>query len=145
MKPSFEPPLAPAKPDHQVLQQAAQWYARLSMDSVDASTREAWQRWHGQDAMHRQAWLYVERISERFAPLQDDAELAALTLGRVRRGLRADMRCAASPCSAAARLWVGWVGVTAHCRRRYKPGARTTTVASAKCAPWSCSTARACG
>lgn len=110
MKPSFEPPLASSKPDHHVLQQAAQWYARLSVDSVDASTRDAWLRWHGQDAMHRQAWLYVERISERFAPLQDDAELAALTLGRVRRGTsrRHALRSIALLCGGATLGWLGW-------------------------------------
>jgi transmembrane sensor len=103
MKPS-------SKPDHTVLQQAANWYARLSVDSVDSATRADWQRWHGQDAMHRQAWLYVERISERFAPLQQDAELAAQTLGRVRRGTsrRHALRSIALLCGGATLGWLGW-------------------------------------
>jgi transmembrane sensor len=99
-----------SKPDHTVLQQAANWYARLSVDGVDSATRDAWQHWHGQDAMHRQAWLYVERISERFAPLHEDAELAAQTLSRVRRGTsrRHALRSIALLCGGATLGWLGW-------------------------------------
>lgn len=106
MKPSFDS----GKPDHAVLQQAAHWYARLSVEGVDSSTRDAWQHWHGQDAMHRQAWLYVERVSQRFAPLQGDAELSTQTLGNLRRGTsrRQALRSIALLCGGATLGWLGW-------------------------------------
>lgn len=78
MKPSSDPL------DHAVLKQAAQWYARLQGED-DAQVRAAWQRWHAQHDSHRQAWQYVERISSRFSPLQDDRDTARATLSGARQ------------------------------------------------------------
>jgi len=81
MKPSPEA----GRPDHATLQQAAEWFARLHADPHDAATGEAWRRWYGQSEAHRQAWQYVERVSQRFAALQDDGDAAAQTLRTARR------------------------------------------------------------
>lgn len=67
-------------PSHQVLQQAAQWYARLGAAEADGGTQQAWRQWYNAEAMHRQAWAAVERISQRLHPLQGDADSAAQTL-----------------------------------------------------------------
>lgn len=72
-------------PDHAILQQAADWYAQLAGQPDDRDLRQAWQQWHGQHEQHRQAWQFVERVSQRFAPLHDDAENAGQTLDQLRR------------------------------------------------------------
>ncbi|MNI25135.1 fec operon regulator FecR [compost metagenome] len=72
-------------PDHAILQQAADWYARLTGQPDDQDLRLAWQQWHAQHEQHRQAWQFVERVSQRFAPLHDDTQDAARTLDQLRR------------------------------------------------------------
>lgn len=67
-------------PSHQVLQQAAHWYAHLGAIEADGSTQHAWQQWYTADAMHRQAWAAVERISQRMQPLQGEADTSAQAL-----------------------------------------------------------------
>lgn len=67
-------------PSHQVLQQAAHWYARLGAIEADGSTQHAWQQWYTADATHRQAWAAVERISQRMQPLQGEADSSAQAL-----------------------------------------------------------------
>jgi transmembrane sensor len=67
-------------PSHLVLQQAAHWYARLGAAEADGSTQRAWQQWYTADAMHRQAWATVERISQRMQPLQGDTDGSAQAL-----------------------------------------------------------------
>lgn len=69
-----------SKPDHHTLQEAAIWFARLTSAPDDAAQQEAWQRWLARSESHQQAWRYVERVSQRFAPLQADADAASRTL-----------------------------------------------------------------
>ncbi|WP_313518255.1 FecR domain-containing protein [Pseudomonas sp.] len=98
-------------PDHATLQQAAHWYARLSAAPEDAGTQEAWHRWHAQDETHRQAWHYVERIRQRFQPLQDDADGALHTLRSAResRRTRRQVLLGLGTLSVATLLgWSGW-------------------------------------
>ncbi|WP_349617691.1 FecR domain-containing protein [Azotobacter salinestris] len=107
MKPSPEA----GKPDHATLQQAAEWFARLHADPHDATTGEAWRRWHGQSEAHRQAWQYVERVSRRFAPLQGDVDAAAQTLRTARRtnlSRRHAVRSLALLSGGALLGWIGW-------------------------------------
>lgn len=67
-------------PDHQTLQEAADWFARLSSEPHNLAQQHAWQLWLAQSDSHRQAWRYVERVSQRFAPLQGDIDTASQTL-----------------------------------------------------------------
>lgn len=69
-----------AKPSHEVMQAAAHWYARLGERRSDPLTRQDWAQWHAADPMHRQAWAYVERISQRFEALQPCSDTSAKTL-----------------------------------------------------------------
>ncbi|WP_437884565.1 FecR domain-containing protein [Pseudomonas sp. LRF_L74] len=99
------------QPDHATLQQAAHWYARLSAAPKDADAQEAWRRWHAQDETNRQAWYYVERISQRFQPLQNDADGALHTLLSVResRHTRRQVLLCFGTLSVATLLgWAGW-------------------------------------
>jgi transmembrane sensor len=69
-----------SKPDHHTLQAAADWFARLSSEPHDPLLLDNWQHWLAQHDSHRQAWRYVERVSQRFAPLHADTETAERTL-----------------------------------------------------------------
>lgn len=71
--------------DHAILQQAADWYAQLAGQPDDRELRQAWQHWHDQHDSHRQAWGFVERVSQRFAPLHGDVDDATQTLDALRR------------------------------------------------------------
>lgn len=53
------------------LQQAADWYARLSDESLDESQHAAWQRWLMADPAHHAAWAVVEKVGARFAPFRE--------------------------------------------------------------------------
>ncbi|WP_373797689.1 FecR domain-containing protein [Achromobacter insuavis] len=52
------------------LEQAAEWYALLRSGQAAADDHGRWQAWLDADARHREAWSYVERISQRFDPIQ---------------------------------------------------------------------------
>jgi len=72
---------------HDVLQQAAQWFATLQGDH-GATERAAWQAWLGARPEHRQAWNRVEAISGQFARIpQPVAAHQALRQGVSRRQL----------------------------------------------------------
>ena len=65
---------------HASLEHAAQWYVRLLEEGDQSSVREQWQSWFDQHAEHRAAWRYMERVSERFAPLRVEGERAGRLL-----------------------------------------------------------------
>ena len=72
---------------HASLQAAAQWYVRLHDPERGEQEDRHWQAWIEQCAEHRDAWQYVERISQRFAPLQaEGTQQAASQALRSRRG-----------------------------------------------------------
>lgn len=73
------------KVDHPSLQQAAEWFARLAGQPDDPAVRQAWQQWHEHSEQHRLAWQYIERVSQRFAPLHGDVDNAAQTLHTLQR------------------------------------------------------------
>lgn len=102
--------MTPLKPDHAILQQAAHWYAELSAEAADDSTRAAWLHWHGQSELHRQAWLYVERISQRFAPLQGDGEVALQTLKGARRAQHSRRQVLRTLAVLSGGTLLGWAG-----------------------------------
>lgn len=53
-----------------VLEQAAQWYALLRSGESSEADRCQWQTWLQAHAHHQLAWQRVERIGQRFAPIQ---------------------------------------------------------------------------
>ncbi|WP_454689847.1 FecR domain-containing protein [Achromobacter aloeverae] len=57
------------------MEQAAEWYALLISGEDSAEDRSQWEAWLAASPDHRQAWSYVEAISQRvLAPLQDTAQ-----------------------------------------------------------------------
>lgn len=70
---------------HQVLQQAAAWYALLRSERASEQDQAKWRHWHDQHPEHRHAWSLVERVGGRFGQFGDSAEkhgaLAALRAG----------------------------------------------------------------
>ncbi|MCY1336454.1 Protein FecR [compost metagenome] len=99
------------RPDHSTLQQAAQWYARLAAAPDDARVRERWAQWHAQSEVNRTAWSYVERIGQRFQPLQADGDTALQTLRSARRApptRRQAMSGLAVLLGGALLGWGGW-------------------------------------
>ncbi|NMX60514.1 FecR domain-containing protein [Pseudomonas sp. WS 5079] len=74
-----------AKLSHASLQQAAQWYVRLQDPQGDSQAQQHWQIWLGQNPEHQAAWRYVERVSQRFAPLTDEPIGAGRALRSSRR------------------------------------------------------------
>lgn len=61
---------APAAPPHQVLNQAAEWFAVLTSGESTADDQQRWEGWLAAAPEHREAWRYVERISNRFEPVK---------------------------------------------------------------------------
>ena len=74
--------------DHATLQQAADWYARLIAEPTALPLHEAWRQWHAHSEINRQAWSYVARVGQRFAPLQEDVAVANKTLESLRHSQR---------------------------------------------------------
>lgn len=72
------------EPSHIAMEQAAEWYALLRSGEASAAERLQWQQWLERAAEHREAWIYVERIGQRFAPLQSspDRDAAVLAFGQ---------------------------------------------------------------
>lgn len=69
-----------SKLSHASLQQAANWYVLLQEESSSAQMHAQWRQWLEQHAEHQAAWHYVERIGQRFAPLQGERQLAGRVL-----------------------------------------------------------------
>jgi len=72
------------KLSHASLQQAAHWYVQLNDQQVGEQERLRWQAWLAQSGEHQDAWRYVQRVGERFAPLQGDTDTQAAS--KVLRG-----------------------------------------------------------
>ncbi len=60
----------PPAPSHQVMEQAAEWYALLRSGEATEGDRARWQSWLERKPDHSQAWSYVETIGRSFAPIQ---------------------------------------------------------------------------
>lgn len=99
------------EPTHAVLEQAAEWYARLRDGHASGRERTDWQAWIQADEMHKQAWRYVEDIGRSFAPLQGQADTrqAVDSLHRVNHRLLARRRSLAGLAAlAAGSSLLGW-------------------------------------
>lgn len=72
------------KLSHASLEQAAQWYVRLQ-DPAGAQEQQRWQAWVAQNPEHLAAWQYVERVSQRFAPLMEHPHGSGRALRSSRR------------------------------------------------------------
>lgn len=53
-------------PTHQMLQQAAEWFATISDEDVTEQQKGAWASWLKQHPHHQEAWQYVENVGQRF-------------------------------------------------------------------------------
>ncbi len=137
---------ARANPPHHVMEQAAEWYALLISGDAVAADRQRWLAWLDADASHRQAWAYVEQVSQRIlAPLRDtpDPRLTSDNLHaagqRVLRRRRALVRIAspAGAWSADYRAATGeiratvlpdgsrvWLNTASAFNRDFQPGLR---------------------
>lgn len=67
------------KLSHASLEQAAHWYVQLHDVPVADQEHLRWQAWLAQSPEHQAAWSYVERVGQRFAPLQGDGETHAIS------------------------------------------------------------------
>jgi transmembrane sensor len=68
------------KLSHASLQEAAHWYVQLQDENLAPHLRNQWQRWLDQHGDHQAAWHYVQRVGQRFAPLQGDGAAAGRAL-----------------------------------------------------------------
>jgi transmembrane sensor len=102
---------AAQRPDHATLQAAAHWYAQLLAAPGDPALRLRWQQWHEAAVVHQVAWSHVERISQRFEPLQLQVDASLQALGSVRRGelgRRRALGMLALLCGSGVLAWAGW-------------------------------------
>lgn len=65
------PAAAVREPSHAVLEQAAEWYARLRDGKASVQDRADWRQWLHTAEEHQTAWRYVEEISRSFEPLRN--------------------------------------------------------------------------
>src|SRR5690606_69715 len=102
-----------APPPHHVMEQAAQWYALLVSGEASAADQARWRAWLAAHRQHRQAWQYVESVSQRvLAPLQDtpDPRLMASQVYSAHARVRARRRTLAALGAVAATGILGWAG-----------------------------------
>lgn len=94
----------PGKLSHASLEQAAQWYVRLQ-DQGGALEQLRWQAWVAQNPEHLEAWQYVQRVSQRFAPLQEQAHGASRAL---RSSRRQTLKTLLVLCAGSTLAWGAW-------------------------------------
>ncbi|WP_122755933.1 FecR domain-containing protein [Pseudomonas sivasensis] len=94
----------PGKLSHASLEQAAHWYVRLQ-DQGSAQEQQRWQAWMAQNPEHLAAWQYVERVSQRFAPLMDQAPSASRAL---RSSRRQTLKTLLVLCAGSTLAWGTW-------------------------------------
>lgn len=95
---------ASGKLSHASLEQAAQWYVRLQ-DHGSALEQLRWQAWVAQNPEHLAAWQYVQRVNQRFAPLQEQAQGASRAL---RSSRRQTLKTLLVLCGGSALAWGSW-------------------------------------
>lgn len=100
------------EPSHRVLEQAAEWYARLRDGKASSRDQAAWQEWLHAAEEHQTAWRYVQEISRGFEPLRGmpDPRLAANKLCSANDRLHARRRVLASVALLAGGGLLGWMG-----------------------------------
>ncbi|MCD0503650.1 DUF4880 domain-containing protein, partial [Bordetella petrii] len=60
------------QPTREAMEHAAHWYALLISGEASAADQARWRTWLDAHPQHRQAWQYVESVSQRvLAPLQE--------------------------------------------------------------------------
>ena len=101
----------PPGPSHEVLEQAAEWFALLLSGEATAADRRRWEAWLAESAEHRQAWSYVERISRRFEPIKASPEprIAASAYQQASNTLRQRRRLLLGIAALAGSGLLGWV------------------------------------
>ena len=116
---SFELPQQadPAMPSHEAMEQAAAWFSLLQSGAATDADRARWQDWLAGAEDSRAAWAFVERVSQHFQPLQDDASprraADALRTARARLSRRKAVWSLAAMAGAGGLL--GWAA-------RQRPG-----------------------
>ncbi len=96
------------------MQQAADWYALLISGEETANDRARWKAWLVTNPEHRQAWSYVETVSQRvLAPLKDttDPHLTAENLhsANTRTWRRRHVLTSVAVATSAGALgWMSW-------------------------------------
>ncbi|MDQ8022018.1 MAG: FecR family protein [Moraxellaceae bacterium] len=105
----------PLRPGVQSLEQAAQWYAILLDANVADSDRHAWKAWLAQSPEHQAAWVHIENVSRKFAPLRQhgaQGSAAAVASVKATRSVLAGRRQALSSLGGVVGLgvlaWLGW-------------------------------------
>jgi len=114
--------------DHATLEAAADWYSRLQAAPGDAELLAQWQRWLEQGERQRLAWSYIERISQRFASLQQQGGAAHQTLASMRQGKHSRRRLLSQMgvlAGVGVLAWVGWRGDALYSVRSLGAGYRT--------------------
>ncbi|MFL1416280.1 FecR domain-containing protein [Pseudomonas fildesensis] len=94
----------PGKLSHASLEQAAQWYVRLQ-DQGSALEQQRWQTWVMQNPEHLAAWQYVQRVSQRFAPLMEQPHGASRAL---RSSRRQTLKTLLVLCAGSTLAWGTW-------------------------------------
>ncbi|MCR6651383.1 MAG: FecR domain-containing protein [Cellvibrionaceae bacterium] len=102
-----------SQPSHTTLQEAAEWFAVLRTCGGDQEQFKRWQEWLAADEAHRNAWHYVETISQRFQPLQasDTRQPAAVTLQKLQQKKLSRRQFVNGTTSVAVMGLLGWFGI----------------------------------
>ncbi len=103
----------PTMPSHEAMEQAAAWFSLLQSEAATDTDRARWQDWLASGADQRAAWAFVERISQRFQPLQTGTipRLAADALqasASNRRSRRSVLTIAAMAGAGGLLGWATW-------------------------------------
>ncbi|MBB1593219.1 FecR family protein [Achromobacter sp. UMC46] len=99
---------AHAPPSHEALQQAAAWFAALRASDHPERDQRRWQDWLDQREEHRAAWRYVEDVSRRFTPVQNEGPGTLGALKAVRQRGRQRRQVLGGLAAAACAGLLGW-------------------------------------
>lgn len=96
---------------HRVLQEAADWYVRLSDAPHDAAQHEAWRQWLHSQPLHSLAWEKINSVGQRFAGLGEQSDSVSMASGLRRAaapGRRRAMSTLACLLTAGVGGWLVW-------------------------------------
>lgn len=99
----------PASIDHQVLSDAADWFALLRSGEASERDTHRWRDWLHQHPDHLRGWQLVEQIEQQFqAATSDHPNQTAATLNRARQGRQQRRTVVKSLAVALATGGLGW-------------------------------------
>lgn len=97
--------------DPRLVDEAAQWLARMHAGRLSDADAQRWAQWRDQSPEHRRVWHSAEQLSRKFGAVPPDVGMPVLDRRRGLANRRALLRTVAVLVAAPSAAWLGYRAV----------------------------------